>query len=202
MRRAILLVFLIAYAACVKANFVKYPSCAQPILVSAFSQTGCNAGDATTLETEITDQCLCRDQGYLTDIARGVYTSCGCDVLKTVAQVNDNTCSHFQTDSALGVVDFINAGSPTCASGSQPLSAGVIAGIVLSAITIIVTIVLGIVQYLVSIDKLDEKYAPWPKAMKLFRTMCCCCCLPGKPMDAENAGNGENGGREMNQLVD
>jgi hypothetical protein len=152
-------------------NFNNYPECAQSLCYE-LAPASCDFGSADDYEAEQTDACLCTNSGFISDLASDIYKTCGCQVLTTSAQVFNDNCAKYQTTSVISVEDFIaegDGGHTSCASTG--LDAGTIVGIVFGIVGFF-ALVVAVLQLVVSIMGLDERYQPWP----YIRTFCCCCC--------------------------
>lgn len=155
-------------------NFNNYPECAQSILYN-FAPSQCDYGSDTTADSQQTNLCLCSNSGWISDSAKAIYHSCGCQDLTTSAQISSDNCATTDTLSVISIQDYIEdgtGGSSSC--WSKGLDPGTIVGIVFGVITFI-GVILGLLQLVVAVLGLPQRYAPWMWIQKLYRR---CCCSP------------------------
>lgn len=166
---------LLSFAVSLRAafNFNNFPIYAQSVLYT-FAPASCDYGDGNNVDTVRTDNCLCTNLGFLHDSALNIFQACGCQDLQTSAQVISNNCAKYQTNSALSVEDYINAGSSTCSNSKGPLDAGVIVGIVFGVLSLF-PIALGFLQLFVALGWIRQSAAPWPRIKRAFKR--CFPCL-------------------------
>lgn len=86
------LIFHASLIAC-SFDFSVYPLCAQPGLQNN-APVSCDYG-SDQADITLTDDCLCGDNGFVEGAAAAIYTSCGCDVLTTSAQLMYTACTEY-----------------------------------------------------------------------------------------------------------
>lgn len=150
-------------------DFSAYPQCAQPILYGN-APASCDYGDVGS-ETQLTNQCLCSNRGFLTDSAKDIYANCGCSDLQASAQTNSDNCERTQVPSVLGVDDYVQAGAGTaCSGGGGGLDAGAIVGIVFGIVAFL-ALVVAVVQLAAMYYGWSEQHRP----SRFLKAMFCCC---------------------------
>ena len=176
MQRISLLAFAAVLALPINADFdfANYPICAQQILYNV-APLSCDHGSIADAEGEMTDACLCIDEGFLQDSAQQIFQQCGCADLTTSATVNSDNCAKYQTNSALSELQYIEAGSATCNSAGGGLDAGSIVGIVFGIVGFL-ALVVGLMQLFTAWGWIPKWAAPWPKIKKAVKWCFCGCC--------------------------
>jgi hypothetical protein len=110
-RISLLVSCLILFAQLVACTFdwSVYPSCAQPALQNNAPES-CDYG-SDEVDITLTDDCLCSDNGFIESAASEIYTSCGCEILTTSADLMNTACSEYAPGFLqLTVAEIIYAG--------------------------------------------------------------------------------------------
>jgi hypothetical protein len=157
----------------VSAKWDDYPACAEPILDER-APSYCYVGPSNYTNDKEGNACLCPNQGFLFDVAQGVYKQCGCAVLETVATVLVSNCNGTGTPAAYNEKEIIQLGSgqPDGCSTDGGLSLGDKIALGVGVPVCFFGFVGLVLQLLAALGWIRQTAAPWHH----IRRWCCCCC--------------------------